>query len=84
YTASVLLAEQTAKIEETLWVALRMFEERRNLLSTIAKAKPTAYTRSASERAKESGVHIERIRVMLRSTDKARGHGVQDARAERS
>jgi two-component system, chemotaxis family, protein-glutamate methylesterase/glutaminase len=72
YTAPVLLAEQTAKIEETLWVALRMFEERRNLLSTIATSSSTAHARSAAERAKESGVHIERIRAMLRSTDKAR------------
>jgi two-component system chemotaxis response regulator CheB len=69
YTAPVLLAEQSAKIEETLWVALRMFEERRNLLSTIATARQTAHARSAAERAKEADVHIERIRTMLRSTD---------------
>jgi two-component system chemotaxis response regulator CheB len=70
FTASVLLAEQTAKIEETLWVALRMFEERRNLLSTIAKTKTGGHARSAAERAEESVLHIERIRTLLSVTDK--------------
>jgi two-component system chemotaxis response regulator CheB len=70
YTASVLLAEQAAKIEETLWVALRMFEERRNLLSTVAKAKRGAAARAADERARESSVHVERIRAMLNATAK--------------
>jgi two-component system chemotaxis response regulator CheB len=70
FTAAVLLAEQTAKIEETLWVALRMFEERKNLLSTIAKTKTGAHARSAAERAQESTLHIERIRALLRVTDK--------------
>nr|MDQ3003110.1 chemotaxis protein CheB [Fibrobacterota bacterium] len=61
FTSSVLLAEQTTKIEETLWVALRMFEERRNLLQTMSASKgekeiPGA--KSASDRAKDSEVHI--------------------------
>jgi two-component system, chemotaxis family, protein-glutamate methylesterase/glutaminase len=71
FTSSVLLAEQTAKIEETLWVALRMFEERRNLLTTLAVPKGGRHDRSAAERAKESEVHIDRIRAMLSSGDKA-------------
>ncbi len=33
YMAASHLAEQTKKIEETMWIALRMFEERKNLLS---------------------------------------------------
>jgi two-component system chemotaxis response regulator CheB len=69
YTAPVLLAEQSAKIEETLWVALRMFEERRNLLMTMSQTGKSA--RSATERAKASAVHINRIRAMLKSQDKA-------------
>lgn len=71
FTSSVLLAEQTEKIEETLWVALRMFEERKNLLTTLAETNGSKGNRSASERAKESNVHIERIRDMLLSSDKA-------------
>ncbi len=71
YTAPVLLAEQTVKIEETLWTALRMFEERRNLLLTMPASHGEKGSRSAIERAKESEVHIERIRAMLTSADKA-------------
>jgi len=70
YTAKVLLAEQTKKIEETMWTALRMFEERRNLLTTMAGISNTASARSAAERAKLSQVHIDRIRAILISDDK--------------
>jgi two-component system, chemotaxis family, protein-glutamate methylesterase/glutaminase len=67
YTANVLLVEQTKKIEETLWVALRMFEERKNLLNTMANPKSKGFKRSAVERAREFQVHIERIRDILLS-----------------
>jgi two-component system chemotaxis response regulator CheB len=65
-----LLAEQTKKIEETMWTALRMFEERRNLLTTIAKEGKAAVSRSAAERARLSQVHIDRIRAILLADDK--------------
>ncbi|MDF3068548.1 MAG: CheB methylesterase [Polyangiaceae bacterium] len=70
YTSAVLLAEQTAKIEETLWSALRMFEERRNLLKTMGGSNTNGkgYSTSAAARAKESEVHIDRIRAMLKSS----------------
>jgi len=64
FTCEVLLAEQNAKIEETLWVALRMFEERRNLIRTMPGATGN---RSATERAREAEVHVQRIRAMLAS-----------------
>ena len=70
FTSSVLLAQQTAKIEETLWVALRMFEERQNLLVTMSKNESKKSPSSMSQRAKDSQVHIERIRAMLKATDK--------------
>lgn len=66
YTAPVLLAEQSSKIEETLWVALRMFEERRNLLARMSKTPGIAGGSSVRERAEASEIHIERIRAMLR------------------
>ncbi|MET3131192.1 two-component system chemotaxis response regulator CheB [Oxalobacteraceae bacterium GrIS 1.11] len=65
YTNAVLWAEQTAKIEETLWVALRMFEERRNLLVTMATTQSGAGARSTRDRADQSEVYIERIKAML-------------------
>ena len=70
FTASVLLAEQTKKIEETLWVALRMFEERKNLLKRMADPRGGVFNRSAAEKAKESQIHIERIRTILLSSGK--------------
>ncbi len=70
YTAVSLLAEQAKKIEETMWTALRMFEERKNLLITMAKVNKGATAESASERAKLFQVHINRIRLMLQADDK--------------
>jgi two-component system, chemotaxis family, protein-glutamate methylesterase/glutaminase len=68
YTAAYLLADQTSKIEETMWTALRMFEERQNLLTQIAKGKKGVGSPSALERANMSQVHIDRIRAILTST----------------
>jgi len=70
YTAASLLAEQTKKIEETMWTALRMFEERRNLLTTLALQEHGAAARSAKERADISQMHIDRIRAVLMADDK--------------
>ena len=69
YTRSVLLAEQSAKLEETLWIALRMFEERRNLLLSMGRGTTGAQARTTAERARESDVHIKRIRAILLSGD---------------
>jgi two-component system chemotaxis response regulator CheB len=71
YTTASLLAAQTEKIEETMWIALRMFEERRNLLTTVAKEKKGVTSRLAAERAELSQVHIDRIRAILLADDKA-------------
>lgn len=65
YTAASLLAEQTSKIEETMWVALRMFEERKNLLTTMSKDLTGAALKSSLERAELSQVHINRIKAIL-------------------
>jgi two-component system chemotaxis response regulator CheB len=70
FTGAVLVAEQTRKIEETMWVALRMFEERRNLLTTLSHKDRGLMSRSAKERAMASQVHIDRIRSILLSDDK--------------
>jgi two-component system chemotaxis response regulator CheB len=71
YTSASLLAAQTQKIEETMWIALRMFEERRNLLTTVANEGTSATARSAAARAKLSQVHIDRIRAILLADDKS-------------
>ncbi len=69
YTAASLLAEQTKKIEETMWTALRMFEERKNLLTEMAEGKKGVGSKSALERAKMSQVHIDRIRAILKTAN---------------
>ncbi|MGI4020537.1 MAG: chemotaxis protein CheB [Janthinobacterium lividum] len=70
YTSASLLAEQTKKMEETMWTALRMFEERKNLLTTMSKGQKGAALQSSLERAKLSEVHIGRIKAILLADDK--------------
>jgi two-component system chemotaxis response regulator CheB len=66
FTAKALLTSQTEKIEETLWVSLRMFEERKNLLNNlVGDKKYSAMRKSYSEQANATQIHIERIRAML-------------------
>jgi two-component system, chemotaxis family, protein-glutamate methylesterase/glutaminase len=68
FTAATLLTSQNETIEETLWVSLRMFEERKNLLNNMAaREKHRRLKSSYSEKAEETQVHIERIRLMLQS-----------------
>jgi two-component system, chemotaxis family, protein-glutamate methylesterase/glutaminase len=65
FTAATLLAIQTDKIEETLWVALRMFEERKNLLGNMVAKSPKSLATRTMARSAEAQVHIERIRAIL-------------------
>jgi two-component system chemotaxis response regulator CheB len=65
YTAAYLLAEQTTKIEETMWTALRMFEEGKNLLTQMAKGQTGLSSESTPYRAEMSQIHIDRIRAIL-------------------
>ncbi|WP_291856703.1 chemotaxis protein CheB [Marinilabilia sp.] len=69
YTAASLEAEQTHKIEETMWTALRMFEEHKNLLTEMARGKKGVASKTALERAKTSQVHIGRIRAILKADE---------------
>jgi two-component system chemotaxis response regulator CheB len=69
FTSAALLTSQTERIEETLWVSLRMFEERKNLLNSMAKTeKFPRMKRSYTEQAKGTEIHIQRIRAMLMSS----------------
>ena len=66
YTGPTLLASQSEKIEEMLWISLRMFEERKNLLNSLAKtsARPAQRT-THRQRIKETQGYIDRIRGLL-------------------
>jgi len=70
FTSAVLLGVQSAKIEETLWTALRMFEERQNLIATMNARPDGKSSRALSERTKNAQVHIDRIRAMLKANDR--------------
>ena len=49
-------------------MSLRMFEERKNLLNTLAgEPKGPAVRKGYADRAKETEIHIERVRAMLKS-----------------
>ena len=74
YTAAFLLADQTRKIEETMWTALRMFEERKNLLTEMARGEKGVGSKSALERAETSQTHIDRIRAILKTADNESGN----------
>jgi two-component system chemotaxis response regulator CheB len=66
FTAAALLTSQTEKIEETLWISIRMFEERKNLLNAMAKTEKRARTKlSYTDQAKATEIHLTRIRAML-------------------
>jgi two-component system, chemotaxis family, protein-glutamate methylesterase/glutaminase len=66
YTRPALLASQSEKIEEMLWISLRMFEERKNLLTSMAKTSRGAVVKNETlRRAKETQGHIDRIRGIL-------------------
>jgi two-component system chemotaxis response regulator CheB len=80
FTASTLEASQLERIEETLWVCLRMMEERRNLLNTTAtRERQKGFSKTAAlqrERADESQEHIDRIRNMLLASSKEMSAGI--------
>jgi len=70
FTAAAMLISQSERIEETLWISLRMFEERKNLLNNMAQKENGSRQKSSyAKRAKETQVHIERIRAMLLAPD---------------
>ena len=81
FTASTLLASQSEKIEETLWICLRMLEERKNLLTAMAgkETRPGA-KKAYKERILETGVHVAGVRDMLLTRNAGLGGDVSSIR----
>jgi two-component system, chemotaxis family, protein-glutamate methylesterase/glutaminase len=70
YTGPALLASQSEKIEEMLWISLRMFEERKNLLVSMTNGAGNAAIKSATRRrVKQTQGYIDRIRGLLLRPD---------------
>lgn len=66
FTVPALLASQSEKIEELLWISLRMFEERKNLLNSVSGTTTDRASRAVNrQRLKQTQGYIERIRSML-------------------
>ena len=65
FTADALLHSSQHKLEETLWVALRMMEERRNLLTSMASRGEGPHSVQQEERMLEIKKHINRLREFL-------------------
>jgi two-component system chemotaxis response regulator CheB len=65
FTGDSLLKSSQESLEETLWVAVRMMEERKNLLSSMASRGDTSYSVQQEERIEEIKKHINRLREFL-------------------
>ncbi|WP_324677993.1 chemotaxis protein CheB [Hymenobacter sp. GOD-10R] len=65
YTAESLLDRTQDSLEETLWVALRMMEERKNLLTGMASRGEGYWSVQQEERVNEMKAHINRLREFL-------------------
>ena len=65
YSVGALLDDSRRSLEETLWVALRMMEERKNLLTNLASQGRGIVTAGQEERVVEIKRHINRLREFL-------------------
>lgn len=65
FTADALFESSKHALEETLWVALRMMEERKNLLSSMAVRGEGMWSIQQEERLEEIKNHINRLREFL-------------------
>jgi two-component system chemotaxis response regulator CheB len=65
FTADSLLKQSQDSLEETLWVALRMMEERKNLLTNMASRGEGLWSIQQEERVEEIKRHINRLREFL-------------------
>jgi two-component system chemotaxis response regulator CheB len=76
FTADSLLRSAQHALEETMWVALRMMEERKNLLSSMASRGESPYSVQQEERIEEMKKHINRLREFLMNGNGSNGSSV--------
>lgn len=65
FTAEALAESAQYALEETLWVALRMMEERKSLLSSMASHGAGQRAQQQAERVEDMKQHINRLREFL-------------------
>ncbi|WP_345950711.1 MULTISPECIES: chemotaxis protein CheB [unclassified Mucilaginibacter] len=75
YTGNLLLEKQSEGLEDSIWVSIRMLEERKNLLMRMANqnGNEVGGEGSKKEKARELGEHIERLKSLLVSINKNSG-----------
>jgi len=74
YSEEVLGGEYIDKVEEALWVAIRMMEERRNFISGLEeRIQSNSYLiQDRKKRADELKVHIDRLKDVLKDVGDSR------------
>lgn len=69
YTEDLLLEKHAEELEDSLWVSIRMLEERKNLLLNMAYREKEGGNQQLvmanTERAEEISKHIERLKAFL-------------------
>ncbi len=75
FSQEALIQSMTNTLEETLWVALRTLEERRNILLHMSNSESNKgnnrWAFMQENRAEEMKVHIERLKDLLASSAKS-------------
>lgn len=74
YTEKALLEKQSEGLEESLWISVRMLEERKNLLQMMAHHQQEVNQQSEADeklhKADEIAVHIERLKQLMITLEK--------------
>ncbi|KUG06531.1 hypothetical protein ASU33_04050 [Solirubrum puertoriconensis] len=65
FTADSLMRVTQESLEESMWVAVRMLEERKNLLASMSRRNEGFSSKQQEERIEELKVHINRLRQFL-------------------
>lgn len=76
FTADGLLKQTQQAMEETLWVALRMMEERKILLASMASRGEGLWSVQQEERLEEIKRHINRLREFLVQGQRQENNGL--------
>lgn len=74
YSEKILQELQDHRIEESIWVSIRMLEEKQNMLrlalgrNTLKSNNDNAASTSFNRRIEDTGEHIRRLKTLLKTT----------------
>ena len=75
YTSNALIEKQAEELEESVWISIRMLEERRNLILRLVNKQSEMGIKedenTTLQRAEELEKHIERLKSLLISIGKS-------------